>query len=124
MLIPAKRKVRSSNTAVEDLSAEEPPQKRKKYDNRPEPSDVVDEMERLMGGINSSLAEYVMVPPLSETPQDLLKRGVSADTVTAELETFKKVCQIRLRQISIRRSMGSPSNLTPAQNLDEGRFIL
>jgi hypothetical protein len=54
---PPKRKL-CSNTSVEDVTAGELPQKRKKYDNMPEPGDVVDDMERLMDGINSTLPAY------------------------------------------------------------------
>ena len=121
---PAKRKLRS-DAAIEDLPAEEPPLKRKKYENRPEVREVVDKMELLIDGINRFLLpEYALSPMISGIPQDLLKRGVAAETVSAELETFKNACKIRLRQISIIRSIGSPSNLTPTQKIDDGTFIL
>jgi hypothetical protein len=113
---PPKRKTRS-NTSVEDVTAGEPPQKRKKYDNMPEPGDVVDDMERLMNIINSILPEYAITPSISEVPQDLLERGISPEKVEAQLGDFKYFCQIRLRQI--RRDMRSPSNLTP----EEGSYF-
>jgi hypothetical protein len=109
---PPKRKL-CSNTSVEDVTAGEPPQKRKKYDNMPEPGDVVDDMERLMNSINSILPAYAITPTISEIPQDLLERGVSAEKVEAQLGKFKNLCQIRLSQI--RRDMRSSPNLTPEE---------
>jgi hypothetical protein len=83
---PVKRKTRSDG-AIEDLPAEEPPLKRKKYENRLEVCEVVDEMELLMDGINRFLPpEYALSPMTSRIPQDLLKRGVAAEREELELD--------------------------------------
>jgi hypothetical protein len=81
----------SSLPTSEDSTAEETPQKRKKHDNNPLPGDIVDDMERLMGIINSSLPEeYAMFPTISEIPRDLLKPRIFTQTVLDQLEVFKR----------------------------------